>query len=339
MRDDAITTALDAFKPRVVWVAKRRYGLETGVPLTLDQVGRQMGLTRMRVWHLEQRFWRWRPLRSPSVVRRFVAAFLLDLASEGGRLLVPDEGLVGCRRRFLAKVLDVPCTQLRECDLWVLGCPPPGVPLMESDPWSPDDIDDKSVGSRLNRGTQEALGSADIERVAHAVVSRRRQRLDAGKRVHLALRAIGRPAHYSEVTQEHNVLFPDHAAIERNILAVLHREDHGVVWVGCRGTYALAEWGYERPSRPLSDMVTEIVRATHESTGNPVSFVTIMTEAGRQRRTLNRSSLYIAASLNPRLVRLSGDLFVPAEEGKSDEDAASELDRVLRELEAESGSL
>ena len=64
-----------------------------------------------------------------------------------------------------------------------------------------------------------------------------------------------------------------------------------MVWVGIRGTYALKEWGYERPPTKLFDAVADIVCTDYKKTGRPVSFEKICTEIGKYRQVINKESI------------------------------------------------
>ena len=62
------------------------------------------------------------------------------------------------------------------------------------------------------------------------------------QKVSLAMRAIGRPAHSSEIAATYKSMFPDEQTKERNIYAILTRKQCGVVGSGSRGIYALNWW-------------------------------------------------------------------------------------------------
>ena len=153
------------------------------------------------------------------------------------------------------------------------------------------------------------------------------------------MRAIGRPAHYSEITEVYNALFPDRPATEHNIHSFLSREEHGVVWIGVRGTFALKEWGYERPSKSLYEAVAEVVQKRWKETGKPVPFTVITAEIARYRKVVKPSSLIFATHCNPRLRRVSNDSFIPKDhvDKTQDEVSADELDKILQEFQKRSG--
>jgi len=50
---DTIREVLDTMDPREAYIIRSRYGLEGGTPMTLEQIGKNMGITRERVRQLE----------------------------------------------------------------------------------------------------------------------------------------------------------------------------------------------------------------------------------------------------------------------------------------------
>lgn len=154
------------------------------------------------------------------------------------------------------------------------------------------------------------------------------------QRVYLVLKNIGRPAHFSKITERYNLMFPEEPSKERNIHAVLGRGQYGIVWVGVKGTYALKEWGYKKP-QPMINSSQEIVERIYNMTGNPVPFTTILAEVGKDRQILNPSSLLIALSFNPNLKRVFKDFFVPkyGDDQYHEEVSDEELDEILKKYD------
>ncbi|MGQ9707244.1 MAG: hypothetical protein ACUVWP_09695, partial [bacterium] len=70
-------------------------------------------------------------------------------------------------------------------------------------------------------------------------------KLTSPLRLYITLSSIGKPSHYSELTEKHNTLFPDRALSEQNVHTTLTRsEEEGIVWIGIKGVYALKKWGF-----------------------------------------------------------------------------------------------
>jgi hypothetical protein len=78
-----------------------------------------------------------------------------------------------------------------------------------------------------------------------------------------------------------------------------------------RGTYALKDWGYERPSMPLFDLTVEIVKQRYRQTGRPVPFAVIATEIVKKRKIVNLESIRFCVNLSEQLRHVGGDAFVP----------------------------
>jgi len=332
---DSVQEGFSQFSLRVVDVVQTREGLLTGRQMTLEQIGASLGLTRERIRQLASRFWNRLTTGRRRYRRPFLVALLCDLMNESGSLIVTAGSSQASLRKFLAKCAGIPRVEVSQIGLLVLGASSKDFAWLKSSKWSPDKMDADSIAKRLEAKGRLSLIDSDVKALAERVAQFRRKRLRASERVCWALRSIGRPAHYSKVAEVHNSLFPDRVATERSIHAILLREEHGVVWIGRRGTFALKEWGYERPSKSLFDRVREIVGRIHEDTGKPVALSVIMAEIGRYRRLVNPNSVAIAAHCNPDLRRVYKDCFVPrgSNDQAQDEISAEELDRVLREFQ------
>ena len=127
----------------------------------------------------------------------------------------------------------------------------------------------------LSQADGERLGLAEEEHTqARARQSRPQMLLEA-------LRSLGRAAHYREIAEECNRLFPGrktavhswHAALSLSESEVL-----GIVWIGRKGMYGLKEHGYSRPSTDLFDAAASIVETVFARTHRPVSDAVVMAE-------------------------------------------------------------
>ena len=68
MLSERLNAVLDTLPPREAQIIRLRYGLNGGTPLTLEEVGKQFGLTRERIRQIEHKALR--RLRHPSRMRR-----------------------------------------------------------------------------------------------------------------------------------------------------------------------------------------------------------------------------------------------------------------------------
>lgn len=321
---------------RTVYVIQQREGLLTGARATLEWIGADLGITRERVRQIEERFWK-------KLLRRHGSSMIVGLLGEimrrQGRLVINNEE---SSIRFLAKCIGTPQVEVPRTGLVILGASPEDIGLVVSISrrarlgW----IDAGIIATCLESEGRLCLSGSDLRVVCERVASSCRKRLTRAQKVCLALHSIGRPAHFSEAWEEYNHQFPDDPSTEHSIHAALLREEHGVVWVGVKGTFALEEWGYQRPSKSLFEAVTEIVENIHKHTGKPVPFQVIMAEVGKYRRLVNVTSLVFATHCNPNLRRVFKDSFVPKgpNDQVQDETSEDELDQLLREFEERENS-
>jgi len=336
-QQELIREAFSKLTRKQQYVIQAREGILTGSRMTLQQVGDRLGRTRERVRQIEAKFWdklRGRPLRR-SLDWLFSTALICDLISKQGSLTVPHNSPEGFLLSFLARYTGVPQAEFPHSKMLILGASRKDMMLPKSTGWLHEDIDRDSTATSLESEGRLCLINSDLEILAERIVQFRRKHLTKGQKAYLALRAIGRPAHYSEITEVYNSLFPDKPSTEHNVHAVLGREKHGIVWIGIKGTFALEEWGYERPTETIFDAVTEIVEQRYKEIDHPVPFAVIVAEMGKRRQIVNPASLIIATQCNRSLQRIGKDSFIPKEASEEiqEEIAPEELDRILREFE------
>ena len=328
----SVQEGFSKFSPRVAYVVRAREGLLEGTRMTLEQIGMRLGRTRERTRQLETKFWNklWRHQRRP-----FIVALLCEVMGKQGSLIVPIDSRKASLGRFIAKCAGIPQVEVPHSGLVILGASPNEVTALESPGRFPDKIDAKIITTRLESEGQLYLIDSDLRILAERVAQFHRKNLNKEQRVYLTLRNVGKPAHYSKITEVHNSLFPDHLSTEHNIHAVLSREKYGVVWIGAKGTFALKEWGYDRPAKKMFDAVTEIVEKVYMRTGRPVPFAIIAAEIGKYRQVVTPASLTIATHCNPSLQRVYRDCFIPKDPADQlqDEISAEELNRILQEFE------
>jgi hypothetical protein len=332
--EESVQKGLSQFDDRVFNIIRAREGLSTGRKSTLEEIGSLLGISRERVRQLEENFWK--PLITGHMRwgRPFLIALLCDVMDRSGSLLLGVNAPEALRRTFLAKCCNIPQVILSSIGYSVLGLLRKDLASLTSASWFPDEIDSEAIEGNLQKVPQLALIDTDIHTLAQSTARYRRKQLTVKQRVYLALRDIGKPAHYADVTHVHNTLFPEWPATENSVHAALRREISGVAWLGVRGTFALKEWGFERPSKKLFDAVAQIVRTRHTETGRPVAFAIILGEIGRYRQVVKPSSIAMAAHLNPFLQEVSRNYFIPRDRGEHNEDgiSAERLDEILQEF-------
>lgn len=325
------------FSQRVVHIVQSRAGISRGKKMTFEELGRHLGITRARVQQIENQFW---AALLGSVRQRkkpFLAAFLCDFMSESGSLVVEINSFKAIFRKFLARCANVPLVKLSKIGLLVLAALPKEFESIKKSPKRfYKKIDADIIANQLESKSKPCLAANELKIIAERVAKLNCRRMNKAQKVYLALRTIGKPAHYSKVTEVYSKLFPDFPTTEHNIHAILSRQQYGVVWIGLRGTFALKEWGYRRPSKPLFDTVTDIVKRIYKQTGKPVTYTTIIAEIGKYRKVCNPSSLFFAVYFNPNLKCVNNNSFVmrSLDDSVKDEISSDQLDKILQEFKA-----
>ena len=357
---EAIEEGFSLWSETVVTVVRSRERLDTEHRGTLAHLGQRLMLSRERVRQIEEKFWRavWGGRRHPTSAERqrggikrpsslplsvldhrfsapFIKALVFDFFNHRGELTFFTGSGGAAVRRFLAKCAGIPVADFPRIGLSVVGSREEAFQAPEVVQGFPDSVSAVGVAARLGRSEDLTLSAREAGLYAQRLAAWNWRRLSRSQRVYLALREIGRPAHYSRVAEVHNSLFPDHPCAEHNVHAALNRHRGGVVWIGIRGTFALREWGWERPERTLHKAVSEIVHRVYRETGNPVPFSLIVAEIGKHRRLVKPSSLVVATQCNLELRRIGAGSFVPRSPGDEsfEESSGEELDRILREFE------
>jgi len=326
-----VKDGLSYFPELTSFVVQNREGLLGSSETTLDQLGRTLGVTRERVRQIEMCFWN-KLLQRSTFRAPFMKGLLCKIIRQEGNLVFDSD-----RRtlKFLARCVGIPYAEIPRSELALLGMPQEAAKSFAgfTRPRSKL-IDEESIMHAL---AQEApyVSLAGAQIISRSILSFNREHLTKAQRVYLALRSIGKPAHYSDVTAAYNRLFPDIPSPKHNIHAILSREECGIVWIGIRGTFALREWGYEHPSKTLFKTIQEIVERIYAQTGSAVSLNLINAEIGKYRRVVRTSSVFIATHFNPRLRDVGGNSFVPeyARPGQKEELSADDLDRILDEFQ------
>jgi len=330
---ERIQNVLGKLTPRERNILSEREGLFGNAKMTLEQIGQELNLTRERIRQIEDKSWR--KLRHPSYNRHFVTPLLFYVICHNGSMLVP-QGSMRNLIMFIAKCNNVPVTMFPHASLSISGLTKEDI-VLPSDIWkSAPDL--TKMASQLETHGMLLVDKQDQIALAQRLSVYLLRRLYKAQKVYLALKSIGRPAHFTEIAESYHSLFPEDQDTEHNIHAKLIYNSYGVVWIGIKGTYALEEWGYERPSLTLFNTVIEIVERKYAETGTPVPYSVVLAELGKYRKVINPSSVVFATYRNPRLTQIEGDYFIPKpiEEFETDA-AAGELDRILQEFEGQFG--
>ena len=331
-------SVLDTLTRREQRVLTLRFGLDGGRARTLEGVGKEYGVGRERIRQIEAKALK--KLCHHARAWKLVSEFLYGLLARQGSLIVDVNWPDAPYRLFLAKCLQIPRLELPEFELVVLGVSQDKTADRGSARYWSELVERDAIAAVAESQYGRCLGDSDLAMMVEIAVQHNMRRSgNKAQKVRMVMQQIGKPAHYSEINEVYNSLFPDQPSSENNIHAILSREPLDIVWIGVQGTFGLKTWGYERPSGSLFDQVAEIVESRFKETGRPVPFEIIAAEMGKKRKVVVPSSLTIAAHFNPRLERVHGTSFIPRPATEQDENdvSAEELDRVLREFEKQRG--
>ena len=339
-----VESGFSAFDDRIAMVVRAREGLNAEAKMTLEQIGGLLGVTRERIRQIEGTFWnRLDPMTF------LVAGLVAEIARRRGSLIIDENHGTAAPFKFLLKCTGIPSVELKGTGAQIIGV---------------DELNTKDF-LRHRYSTGQSCGQISLVQALHPfgisyLPSTDVEALDnlikptpAGRRVFTkvakvrsALERIGKPAHYSTVTQTYHQMYPDDILSERNVHAKLGSGTHGIVWVGQKGTYALKEWGSERPLKGYFDSVTAIVETRYKENCKPVTDQMIRAEIGKYRKLVNPNSLIIATTMNPAVRKVDGgyvpynasDYQVDGLPGSSTSaslpgDKSKQLDEILKNIE------
>lgn len=332
--NDFLNEGLSRLRERESFIIKAREGFPNVEKKTLEEIGNIKGITKERVRQIEKKAWA--RIKHPNNSTTLLAAFVSFILNNQGQLLYHDNIFKSHTIRFLAKCSYIPVSNFLKLGIFLLGNKAVDIDLSQLQ--IINYFEHQQCVSYLTAKDNVIMKIKDFHEFAKCLSMYSKKKLNKGQKVYIALKKIGRPAHYSQIADMYNSLFPDSPSTERNIHAILSREVCGIVWIGVRGTFALKEWGYEHPDLTLFETVTKIVRTIYKETKRPVHFNIIIFEIGKYRKIVNRNSIIIAAYCNPGLQRIGKNSFIPKEKteiinGEEEEKFENILDRVLREME------
>lgn len=304
-----------------------RYGLERE-PLTLEEIGRKLGRTRERVRQIERQALEYLTnSKYIALIAEVVTA--LELAfDEAGGVLTNNEAVAivtslfpqGIRALGLLSLFAHISEEFKfdnKADVWVWGKTSVAeiqAQIREILKTMPS-MNENALVAYLQQADPGLKGKLivaclrthpDLERREDGtVVFKEWARNRTGAIIH-ALRQIGRPAHYTEITRVVNQLIPEMQAHPHNIHAQMQRLPGAFVWVES-GTYGLAEWGLER-----SEFYADIVERALRECGHPLSIQEMLTRVC-DVRDCKESTVAMLLTLNPRFRQFSGSVYGLAE--------------------------
>lgn len=328
-----ISEYLEKLKPREKQIITLRYGLENGLPETLDNIGKVVNLTRERVRQIEK-----------ETLKRLSGAALPPALSQAADLIfqiIEEHGNILREDLLLEEVLPHDNTPVsRSRVLFLLELVPRFSKLPESagnyPAWFVSGFD-RELLDQVAAAAAEVFGRrghplhlpevlselAKFEGLTEDAlesclsVSRRigknpygewglaawpqiRPR-DVGDKAVLVLSHHGKPEHYSKITEMINrQKFDSRAAHSETVHNELIK-DRRFVLVG-RGIYALAEWGYKQGV--VGDIIEDVLRQAQK----PLSRDEIVEQVLRQR-LVKRNTVIVGLANRKRFSRTADNKY------------------------------
>lgn len=311
--DTAVDKVLNRLTEREADIFRHRLGIVTGHRVTLEQLGLSYKVTRERIRQIEKRVWR--KLTRQKHYQDFWIGFAAAFVSSNGKLVF-DESSMTPQQKLVAEIIRINTIAIPELSLYITGS---SIDTTEYRGTLVDADSYPDTSTERPHPLPKAfwfLSKRDGERLIELEHNYRTEQItkSRARMLRQALRSLGRAAHYNEIAEEANRLFPERKTSTHNWHAPLSlpaAESLGIVWIGTMGMYGLKEHGYSRPKIDMFDAVVSIVEEKYDETGRPVSYDFVFTELSKQRRELNPNSVMMALTFNERLTDIGGNRFVP----------------------------
>ncbi len=317
---------LDKLPPREKLILGARYGLEDGTSLTLEEIGKKVGLTRERIRQIEKdALSKLRELTPPDSFRK-VSDLVFQFIEDRGNIaeqqqilaaLCPQEAEHVARQCFLfilhvGTVFSLLETNAKYHTSWFLA----GLDLETLDALSEGaekilESSGKPIAlAELTRNLRSSFSGNDLEQLSddaiesYLLVSKKIGRnpfgefglamwsqirpRDVGDKAFLVLSHIGKPEHYAKITDLINKQgFDKRTALKESVHNELIKDPRFVL-VG-RGIYGLADWGY-RPG-VVADIITDLIAKADR----PLSKEEIISGVLKQR-VVKRNTIVVGLS-------------------------------------------
>jgi DNA-directed RNA polymerase alpha subunit len=328
---------LSLLRDRDYQIIAWRYGFD-GEPVTLDTVGAKLGLTRERVRQIENKLVKQLRHTKYNNLADLIMLTIAPAFERSGGVMSDDEvaavasqlapeGVDGLALMRLLSEVSEEFTRYNRAGVWARGVDIHLILDVQSKiaatlkaakaPMKPEDIvlrlQENWYYHILRFEISEAFLRACVRthpNLDHhgdesvGLASWAKHRLDE---VILALRQIGQPAHYSEITEAVNKFLPEDMQTEsHNIHAQMQRNPDIFVRVG-QGTYGLAEWGLE-----TAEFYPDIIERILRESGHPLSLQQVLSMVCEQR-DCKESTVAMLLQFNDRFRSFPGGVYGLAE--------------------------
>jgi hypothetical protein len=325
-----IEEGFSKFDKQIVNIIKSREALYKGNKETLQKLGDHYGVTRERIRQLEERFWD--KLQRDKYKIPFIKALLIDFFKSKGSLVIDRNTSTTPMRLFLTKCLEIPTLKLSNIGLTVLTFNKNDINYFKSKIKFPNNVNLTTIEKQFESKENFPLSKKDIKFLSKKTYEFMLKKLTLVQKVYIALHAIGKPSHFTKISDAFNSMWPEKTTTEHSIHNALAKQKSGIVWIGIKGTYALKEWGYEKPSMPLFNTISEIVKKKYRELSSPVPYTVILAELGKYRKIVKPASIAIATQCNPDLIKVGKNSFIPKDESQDvyREQSLDELDKIFK---------
>jgi DNA-directed RNA polymerase delta subunit len=318
-------------------VLRLRYGLNDGIPRTLEEVGQRFDITRERVRQIEDKALRriYHPTRR-HILDNIARPFQFVLQQAGGILRENQISEKISQVTVLGKIDPIGATR------FVLGVTS-GLQEIEDGIWalkeyplehfsmvtsaaalrleknqsrmrynklvsevrkmleSSNDAAQREVDTLFIEACLQADPQFEISDDGWCILAKwQRSYIDEMVEV---LRDKGKPLHFREIASGVEALLNGNQKVsEHNIHAVLQRRQDLFVWVG-QGTYGLVEWGIQRPTYYM-----EIISDILEAEGEPLPAEEIIRRV-EELRPCKKTSIMMYLTINDRFAEFGPGIF------------------------------
>ncbi len=319
----AVDEVMSSLTDREAQVIRLRFGLRDAKKCTLEEVGQEFGVTRERIRQIQKKALR--KLRHPTRSRVLRLGFTSEFIRSGGSLLLFESDWTA-HHSLLDEVLRIEMERLPELGVRVLT----KIDLSGFREYLHGD-DGHKLDDRELAGFLPFLSKADAERLRKPIKKLKEDVVARWTRPRMlleALRSLGRAAHFAEIAERCNEMFPNRENAIRNWHSALSQpsaEELGIVWIGRKGMYGLQEHGYSRPTKDLFDSAADIVERVYANTGQPVPDSVVILEMGKVRREAHPNSIIMALGFSERLKSAGGGRYIPIGAGIGGSDKSPTL--------------
>ncbi len=336
--DEAFNELFRTLKsPRQRMILRLRYGLDDGMPRTLEKVGQRFGITRERVRQIENKLSRLihHPTRR-HILNDIVRPFQFVLQQAGGILKENQISERISEVTVLGEINPIGATRFMlwvtsgleeiEDGVWALKeCPLECFPMVTSAATlrlennhsrmrynqlvsevrrileSSNDSAQRKVDTLFIEACLQAAPQFEISDDGWCILPE--WQMSYVDEMVEALRDKGTPLHFREIAPVVKALLNGNQEVsERNINAALQRRQDLFVRVG-QGTYGLVEWGIQRPTYYV-DIISDIL----EDEGQPLPDDEIIRRV-EEVRPCKKTSIMMYLTLNDRFAQFDSGIY------------------------------